>query len=688
MLGSVRSGNARDLSSVKGFHYQHIRTFSSKPRGGRKASKDRKTTPSKRIENSPETPFISSHFCLLPGEVEACLRLYDLNFRLNEEHAIVETCPFCPPTKGIADNLFKLYILLESGVYICHRCKRKGNWLDLRQKLGGYKGILHSPFTGKDIVSSASSSGTDGSAAEPNVPDIQQQDTFVHDLWNKHTAAGRYLKETRGLNADALKKYGVGAGHFPVMENGQWKRHLCITFPMYDGAGGLMRHKIRSIETKSGMRLEPKGGQWGLFGLNVVPDDAEELIITEGEFDALSVHQATGRPAVSLPNGASSLPISLLPYLERFSKIILWMDDDTAGQGGLKQFSRKLGLKRCKCIRLSGCKDANDALRDGLDIEEILQKSTSIPHDHLLTFEDIREDVFYELANINKASGIKSQSLPRLNNIISGHRRGELTVFSGHTGIGKTTLLSQMALDFCLQGVPTLWGSFEVSNVRLVARILKQFQGAHGNKSDLVSGFSEWAERFSELPMYYMAYHGSEDLGRVLETMEYANYVHDCSHVVLDNLQFMTGGPSYARDRFAALDEAVGKLREFATVHDCHVSLVIHPRKELDDQKIQTASVFGSAKATQEADNVIILQKGPRGNVLDIRKNRFDGTLGSVSLKFDRKQLLYSQMDSANMGWLHGEATARRIREETTMQSEGGKWGRALEAYRSRQASS
>jgi ABC-type polysaccharide/polyol phosphate transport system ATPase subunit len=34
----------------------------------------------------------------------------------------------------------------------------------------------------------------------------------------------------------------------------------------------------------------------------------------------------------------------------------------------------------------------------------------------------------------------------------------------GPNGSGKTTFLSQLSLDFLSQGVPTLWGSFEIRN--------------------------------------------------------------------------------------------------------------------------------------------------------------------------------------------------------------------------------
>lgn len=36
-------------------------------------------------------------------------------------------------------------------------------------------------------------------------------------------------------------------------------------------------------------------------------------------------------PAISLPNGCNSLPVELIPLLERFTKIYLWLDNDKSG---------------------------------------------------------------------------------------------------------------------------------------------------------------------------------------------------------------------------------------------------------------------------------------------------------------------------------------------------------------------
>lgn len=70
----------------------------------------------------------------------------------------------------------------------------------------------------------------------------------------------------------------------------------------------------------------------GLFGLTTIKETDRAIVITEGEFDAMAVYQETSMPAVSLPNGAHNLPVSLLPFFERFERIYLWMDADEVGR--------------------------------------------------------------------------------------------------------------------------------------------------------------------------------------------------------------------------------------------------------------------------------------------------------------------------------------------------------------------
>jgi twinkle protein len=97
-------------------------------------------------------------------------------------------------------------------------------------------------------------------------------------------------------------------------------------------------------------------------------------------------------------------------------------------------------------------------------------------------------------------------------------------------------------------------------------------------------------------------------------------------------------------DKFEVQDIAVEKFRKFATEHNVHVTLVVHPRKEDESSQLTISSFYGSAKATQEADTVIIIQNDAnRRKFIDVRKNRFDGTLGKSPIYFQSNTGRYSE---------------------------------------------
>ena len=103
-----------------------------------------------------------------------------------------------------------------------------------------------------------------------------------------------------------------------------------------------------------------------------------------------------------------------------------------------------------------------------------------------------------------------------------------------------------------------------------------------------------------------------------MNELGYAVRVQGVDHIILDNLQFMLqqqysvdgesggggGGGESNYNKFDLQDKALTLFRRFATEEDVHLTLVIHPKKEIEGQLLGMHSVFGGAKATQEADNV------------------------------------------------------------------------------------
>jgi twinkle protein len=207
----------------------------------------------------------------------------------------------------------------------------------------------------------------------------------------------------------------------------------------------------------------------------------------------------------------------------------------------------------------------------------------------------------------------------------------------------------QLSLDLASQGVNTLWGSFEISNSRLVSQMFQQYVGGLAGIESMrfVSGqaaptsiqaeslmpidtqiFEDaWADFEREIPISMMAFHGSTQMTEVLDVMRHAVYTQDVTHIILDNLQFMLSGQASGLEKFELQEHVIAALRSFATEHTCHVTLVVHPRKEDDGAPLTTASIYGAAKVTQEADNVLILQNEFAGKpkYIDVKKNRFSG---------------------------------------------------------------
>ena len=203
----------------------------------------------------------------------------------------------------------------------------------------------------------------------------------------------------------------------------------------------------------------------------------------------------------------------------------------------------------------------------------------------------------------------------------------------------KTTLLSQFSLDFAEQGISTLWGSFEIKNTRLIQKMLQQFARAplRVETPEDIAKLDAVADNFETLPLHFLKFHGGSDIDEVIGAMDYATHVHDVQHVILDNMQFMISRKAHnsSYDKFDMQDMAVEKFRKFATEKNIHVTLVVHPRKEEEGAKLGISSIYGSAKATQEADLVLILQNDGRRKFVEVKKNRYDGALGYCPLFFE-----------------------------------------------------
>jgi twinkle protein len=158
--------------------------------------------------------------------------------------------------------------------------------------------------------------------------------------------------------------------------------------------------------------IEPKGAELCLWNEDCLSEPSNApLIITEGEFDALSFIAAGATHVVSVPNGAAGRPGEgeidpaqdqqfaylwadkrLRKGLLGFSKIILATDADQPGQILRDELAVRLGRTRCWFVAYpEGCKDANEVLvKLGPDaLQDVIADAKPMVPDRLVSFSEI-----------------------------------------------------------------------------------------------------------------------------------------------------------------------------------------------------------------------------------------------------------------------------------------------------------
>lgn len=405
------------------------------------------------------------------------------------------------------------------------------------------------------------------------------------------SAVKTWLNE-RGLTDETIAEFRIGE----QLQGGK----AYAVFP-YLRDGELVNAKYRNPAEKKDMRQEG-GAEPCLFGWHLIEPKARTVCITEGEIDAMTLHQL-GFPALSVNAGAGNHQWIENDWdrLERFSTIHLCFDNDEAGIKSVKEVAARIGIERCKSVTF-GAKDANQWLIDGaerVDFDGALSDAKSYDPEELKSARDFMAGVkalFYPDKNANPDPCLQ----------LSEHydwfrfRKGELTVWTGYNGHGKSLLLSQVLLGLMTQGERVLQFSGEMTPERQLKRMAKQAAGLDRPSSEYLDAIGEWLN--DRLWIYNKL--GSATVKRLLEVFGYAVRRYGITHLVIDSLM-MTDVPDDGAGFITMQKSAVQSLCNFAKANNVHVHLVAHPRKGPDENKGPGKSdVAGSSKITDGADNV------------------------------------------------------------------------------------
>ena len=250
--------------------------------------------------------------------------------------------------------------------------------------------------------------------------------TMERKITNLLPGVFKELKD-RGISQQTCEKYNVRIGRA--------KNKEVVIYPIYD-QGKVVKQKLRNVDDKNRQTQLGDTSCMKLFGQNLFsPSKNIPITITEGEFDAMCVHQATGYPAVSGVRGANGILKEIqsnLEWLSQWKFITLCLDQDEAGQEAANKIIETLEPGSVRVAHLP-LKDANDMLLAGRgeEIKKCLFNAEIIKPPTLVSPIEIKEKI---LAQPEYGSKWPWDSMTRAT---YGLRWGETYLLAAAAAVGK-----------------------------------------------------------------------------------------------------------------------------------------------------------------------------------------------------------------------------------------------------------
>lgn len=440
-----------------------------------------------------------------------------------------------------------------------------------------------------------------------------------------------------------------------------------VVFPYYEhdtesGKDKVVHRKYLKIERPNGKKdmQTTKGTKRCLYGKHMIGDNANELVVCEGEIDALSWH-SWSIPAVSMPNGVSDMEWIEIDWdwLARFERIYISTDMDEPGRGAAQELCKRLGLHRCYIVELPQ-KDANDCLTNGISREEmlgILAKAKAIEMDEIKHPDEFTNEVLEHFQKDPEDEGFETPWMPAVPWRL---RRSEFTIFSGFSGSGKTNGLNQLMLHLVKQGLRVMDASLEIKPGMTLYNMTRCALAKKHAKREEIEGCINWIND----SMFFLDCIGTVSVNRLMHAMEYARKRHGIDVFVIDSL-FKCGLSS---EDYGAQREFADKLTTFCNNTGAHVILVAHSRKTQNGNEFAVptkSDVAGSSDLVNAAFNVIIFWRNKeKKRKLDEARQKFPPDQETINKYLDAhdgkivldKQRFGGGVECETMTWYNHDA--------------------------------
>jgi twinkle protein len=462
--------------------------------------------------------------------------------------------------------------------------------------------------------------------------------------FEKDSPVYRYLTQVRQLNEEALDLYRIGE----TLDGRGIVYPYFVTSQDEEGGTKPLYHerepswlKFELLERKDGKKVEwtTRGPEKCLFGKALIHSKAREIIITEGEKDAMA-WASYGKLAVSVPFGAKwkgqdkNKPSPNREWIDRdyewltrFETIYICFDSDAAGRKAAMDVIREIGERLCRLVTLplkdpnqpdgERYKDVNECLQHNLATEEMVQclkESREFAPEKVRNAMDFKAE-YYE--DWFEGTGEKGLFIPI--EVPFRIRRGEATIWTGFGGHGKSKFLSFVLAGLMSQGERACVASMEVRTRQTLHDLSRQVWGSRiwdhrkepKNIARTVADEMREARENAARVLEYLSsrlwlYHhvGIVPWRTLLEDFKFVRRRYGVTQFVIDSLMRV----GILDDDYQQQGEFVTAFASFCDEYDCSGHLVAHRKKDEKGERSGSGGdksvVSGSAKITDNAHNV------------------------------------------------------------------------------------
>jgi twinkle protein len=395
------------------------------------------------------------------------------------------------------------------------------------------------------------------------------------------------------------------------------------------------------------------------FGCQSFGMGGKRLVITEGEFDAMSVAQASLDhynkiyPVISVAS-ASNLK-SLLharEWIRSFDEVVLFFDNDVAGKKAVKEAANIIGIDKVKVVSTIAkdpCELYLAASAAGV-MRVIWDAQPFSPAGIVVGHEPVWEQY---LARRSTESVAYPVCLTGINDKTKGMRFGEITLFTSGTGSGKSTVIKEIVLDL-LDKTEDKVGmiSLEESVGDTAEKFIQMKLQRNLQEYEVSLEEQEEASRavFGNERLVLLDHQGSVGDESLIDKIEYMALM-GCKYLILDHITIAVSEGAEGYTGNEAIDKVMSDLLKLTKKHNIWLGVISHLRKvqgggsTFEQGKLPSMDdIKGSGSIKQISFDIIGFARDMANENEDVRntinfivlKSRFTGKTGPAGhAKYD-----------------------------------------------------